>query len=132
MNNLAVMTGIGGLVDLILNIGGKNTSKPIFSINSIIEQFIISMYILEVMPECDLNIATYWASAFPVFISKKGKPVYFMQHYEEIFYNNDDKFILNKLLARLSYQLPLYKVANSSWLKRQIMEKFAQDIPFSK
>lgn len=87
--------------------------------------------IIEVMPDCDLNIATFWSTAFPVYFSKKGKPVYFMQHYEEIFYPLDSEHMFERLAVRMSYGLPLFKIANSSWLKKIILEHYGQDIPFS-
>ena len=87
--------------------------------------------LIEVMPDCDLNIATLWSTAFPVYFSRKGKPVYFMQHYEEIFYTMEPDFMLHRLAARMSYFLPVYKVANSSWLQRVILEKTGQHVPFS-
>ena len=54
-----------------------------------------------------------------------------MQHYEEIFYPIEPAYLLQRLGARMSYELPLYKVANSSWLKRQMADRFHQDVPFS-
>ena len=87
--------------------------------------------LIDAMPECDINIATLWSTAFPVYFSGKGKPVYFMQHYEEIFYPMEKDFMLHKLAARMSYTLPIYKIANSSWLQGVLKEKFGQTVPFS-
>jgi glycosyltransferase involved in cell wall biosynthesis len=87
--------------------------------------------LIEAMPECDLNIATLWSTAFPVYFSRKGKPVYFMQHNEEIFYPMQPEAMMARLSSRMSYALPIYKVANSSWLQRQIHERHGQSIPFS-
>lgn len=87
--------------------------------------------LMEAMPECDLNVATYWSTAFPVYFSHKGKPVYFMQHFEEVFYTLDPETLLHRMLARMSYALPMYKVANSSWLQKLILETCGQAVPFS-
>ncbi|TAJ93136.1 MAG: glycosyltransferase, partial [Gammaproteobacteria bacterium] len=87
--------------------------------------------LIEAMPDCDINIATYWSTAFPVYFSHKGKPVYFMQHYEEIFYTMQHDYMMHKQMARTSYALPIYKIANSSWLQKLIKEKYEQLIPFS-
>jgi len=86
--------------------------------------------LIDSMPECDVNIATHWLTTFPVFFSNKGKPVYFMQHYEELFFSMEADTMLQRLCARMSYGLPLYKVANSSWLKKLMLERFGQDVPF--
>ncbi len=87
--------------------------------------------LIEAMPECDLNIATLWTTAFPVYFSRKGKPVYFMQHNEEIFHAMQPEAMMSRLSSRMSYALPIYKIANSSWLQRQIQERHGQEIPFS-
>ena len=94
-------------------------------------QLPIWLGLIEAIPECDLNISTVWTTTFPVYLSKKGKPVYFMQHYEEIFYPFDTSYVLQRLLARSSYDLPIYKIANSSWLQKIILNKHRQAVPFS-
>jgi glycosyltransferase involved in cell wall biosynthesis len=94
-------------------------------------ELLVWLQVIDAMPSCDLNIATLWSTAFPVFFSRKGKPVYFMQHYEEVFYPLQPAYMMHRLGARLSYMLPMYKVANSSWLQRVIRERFGQEIPFS-
>lgn len=90
-----------------------------------------NMKVASAIPDCDVNIATFWETAYPVFLSKKGRLVYFMQHYEEVFYPPDNVGLNNRLKVRMSYQLPLYKIANSSWLKNEILRRFGIDIPFS-
>jgi glycosyltransferase involved in cell wall biosynthesis len=121
--------GIPALADLIQNVGDNKDRFKGTGVESILQDMLLMQYVLESIPDCDLNIATLWVTAFPAFLSRKGKPVYFMQHYEEVFYPNN--LSLQKLGARLSYGLPMYKVANSSWLKKIILEKCGQDIPFS-
>jgi glycosyltransferase involved in cell wall biosynthesis len=101
------------------------------SLDFLAEQLPIWLGLIEAMPSCDLNIATVWTTTFPVFLSKKGKPVYFMQHYEEVFYPFETNYILQRLLTRSSYDLPIYKIANSSWLQSVIKEKHQQVVPFS-
>ena len=79
------------------------------------------------IPECDINVATFCFTAFAVFRSGKGIPFYHMQHYEPLFYN--DPYI--KKLAEETYYLPLNRIANSKWLKRQLKEQLGiiDDIP---
>lgn len=114
-----VMSGTNGRNE---NLTRSSNWREVY--NELIAQF----YVIGCVPDCDLNIATLWSTAYSAYFSKKGKPVYFMQHYEEVFYPND---VLLKLLARISYELPIYKVANSSWLQRQIQSKYRQFVPFS-
>lgn len=110
---------------------GNKEQKPLAAFENIINEASIVSQVISYMPDCDINIATFWSTAFAAYFSKKGKPVYFMQHYEEVFYTNDYYNILMKLAVRMSYELPLYKVANSSWLQRQIQVKYGQKVPFS-
>lgn len=121
--------GLEGLRQILLQAAEHLPERT--TVEFLTYELLSSLHTTEVIPECDLNIATFWSTAFPVFFSRKGKPVYFMQHYEEILYPQQPAFILQRLAARTSYQLPLHKVANSSWLQRQIKQRFDQDVPFS-
>ena len=77
-------------------------------------------------PYCDINIATFCFTVFSVFRSgKKGIPFYHMQHYEPLFF--DDQYL--KKLAEETYYLPLNKIANSTWLKNQMKERYGYDLP---
>ncbi|MCL0070512.1 glycosyltransferase family 4 protein [Dehalococcoidia bacterium] len=94
------------------------------------KDFYLNIYrvldILErITPDCDINVATYCFTAFPVLRSGKGIPFYHMQHYEELFFADPHL----KALAKETYYLPLNKIANSVWLKNQIKERFGQDVP---
>ncbi len=101
------------------------------SMYSIYEMEFINEHLIKIMPDCDINIATWWATAFPTYYSKKGKPVYLMQHFEEVFYVQDDPGLINRLLARMTYELPMYRLANSSWLQKIIKEKYGIEVPYS-
>lgn len=122
---------LNSIAGLFMSIGGNLDIKTHMNFEGLFYDFLASMYVMDSIPECDLNIATYWVTSFPVYMSGKGKPVYFMQHYEELFFPNEKSFILHRLLCRMSYGLPMYKVANSSWLQKVIDDKFGQVVPFS-
>lgn len=104
------------------------------------------------IPDCDINIATYFPSAFSLYFSHKGKKqFYHMQHFEPLFYDPEVPFdspnkyvkLAVKMtepiapmalettamsrLAELSYMLPINKIANSLWLKNMIKEKYGAD-----
>jgi len=110
--------------------------------------------IISYIPECDINVATYFPSAFSVYLSKKGKvQFYHMQHYEPLFFNiqssSKNTFprtflelalrLADKIapktssllslprLAEISYLLPLTKIANSSWLQKTVKERHGVD-----
>ena len=121
--------GLGGLRSLI--VGSGATPKEPMPFDFMQTELLTWLHVMEVMPECDLNIATFWSTVFPVYYSFKGKPVFFMQHYEEVFYPLLPHLMLHKLMARLAYEMPVYKVANSSWLQKLVKERFNQTVPFS-
>lgn len=64
------------------------------------------------IPDCDINVATYYLTAYPALRSGKGVPFYYVQHYEPLFF--EDKY--NKAVANSTYFLPLKKLVVSEWL----------------
>lgn len=74
----------------------------------------------EAVPECDVNVATYCLTAYPVLWSGKGKPCYLIQHDERLFFDEQ----LKKNIVDLTYKLPLQKIVVSSWLQDQIGGNF--------
>ena len=79
----------------------------------------MAQFLMNAMPECDVNVATLWSTAIPVYFGGKGRPAIFMQHYEEVFYPMEKDQLTNRLLTRFALSLPIYKMANSSWLAKQ-------------
>ncbi len=73
--------------------------------------------LLKNMPECDVNIATFWPTAKPTYQSRKGKGFYLVQHFEPLFYDEGSKLYKKALL---SYQYPLTKLCVSDWLKEKV------------
>jgi len=72
------------------------------------------------LPECDINVATYCFTAFAVYRSKKGFPFYHVQAWEPSFFN--ESYLIN--ISEESYHLPLYKILNSSWLKKKLQANY--------
>jgi len=69
-----------------------------------------------IMPDCDVNIATYCLTAYPVYFSGKGKPFYLVQNYEPWFFRE-----LNlRRQAELTYSLPMTKLTVSKWLQQRV------------
>lgn len=66
--------------------------------------------------DADITIASAWPTAFSVdkLSDKKGKKVYFIQDYE--IWNN-------KELGQMSYELDLYKITISKWIRKKIMSQ---------
>lgn len=74
-----------------------------------------SLKLTEAIPECTFNVATYFSTVYPVLWSKRGVPLYLVQHDERLFF---EKNSLSWNVADLTYQLPLRKLTVSSWLTR--------------
>jgi len=70
----------------------------------------------EAIPECDINVATYCFTVYPVLWSGKGKPFYFVQGYEPSFFENE----IDRNQAKLTYNLPLRKLVVSRWLEKKV------------
>lgn len=126
----------------------------VFNPNAVAYEWEKLYSIIPHIPECDINVATFFMSTFPVYLSKKGKAqFYHMQHYEPLFYSAElaakpsfpltprgllqrglekiaptsvSELSLAKL-AEISYGLPLNKIANSQWLQKTVKEKHGMD-----
>jgi glycosyltransferase involved in cell wall biosynthesis len=86
-----------------------------------------------VIPDSDLIIATCWDSIIPAWQSGKGKPVHFPQHYDEVFFSFGTAGLysnpLIKMLCRNTFQMPLYRIANSSWLSGEFRRRLGENVP---
>lgn len=80
-------------------------------------------WLIRNMVDADVTVATWYLTAFPVAFFGKGKKFYHMQHYEPLFY----KSAFKKLLVKLTYYLPLNRIVNSTWLKKQLKERHGKD-----
>jgi len=79
---------------------------------------IASDYIHRIIPNnSDITIATSWDTIDPVYRYGRGKIVYFMQHFETVFF---DDTAYEKMMCEMTYQLPIPKIANSKWLYEKV------------
>ncbi len=78
------------------------------------------------MPECDINVGHNDTAARAIFRSKKGIPCHYMQHFEEIFFEDD---FYRKSVAEECMYLPINRIVNSTWLKNKMKEKYDYDLP---
>ncbi len=85
--------------------------------------------LIHAIPECDMNVAQGWLTAFPVLRSKKGIPFQHVQHFEEVFFYNHNQRDEIVQLVRESYCLPLHRTTNSIWCQRQIKKRYGYDPP---
>lgn len=72
---------------------------------------------VKTIPDCDVNVATYFDTAKPTLLSKKGTPIYLVQHYEPSFFTEGSD---NYLEAKATYNLPLLKICVSHWLTEKV------------
>jgi hypothetical protein len=72
--------------------------------------------LMEAIPDCDVNVATFCWTAFPTYYSGKGAGYYLVQHYEPLFFSNE----ISKARAAKTYTLPLTKLCVSKWLTEKV------------
>ena len=89
------------------------------------------------IPKVDLILAANWDTIFPAWQSGKGKVVHFPMHYDEVFFSLDGDPSaslqgnpLIKMLCRNSFQMPMYRIPNSSWLAGEIRRRTGEKVSF--
>jgi glycosyltransferase involved in cell wall biosynthesis len=89
------------------------------------------------IPKSDLIVAGNWEGVIPAWQSRRGKPVHFPQHYDEVSFTLDGTSTVGlranpliKMLCRSALQMPACRVANSSWLAGEFRRRFGESIPF--
>src|ERR1019366_3705003 len=132
-------------VDIFFDAGPTKESLPYHLLNRTPRDFIgefqfFAAYmnlLTPAIPKCDLIIANNWDSILRSGQNKQGKPVHFPQHYDEVFFSLDatpeigfQGNPLIKLLCRNSFQFPIYRIANSSWLSGEFARRFDEQVPF--
>jgi glycosyltransferase involved in cell wall biosynthesis len=82
------------------------------------------------MKPADVTIATSYKTALAVHLYGTGRKFYFAQHYEPYFAEDAPDPARAEQEAKLSYQLGLQAIANSTWLKHKLEAAAGQhDIP---
>jgi len=95
-----------------------NGKLRLFKNNEMLYQMQQLKKLYDLVPKADINVATFSPTAYVAsWKSIDGSvPFYHMQHLETIMFTNPliKKFILD------TYFLPIYKVANSKWLRQKL------------
>ncbi len=74
--------------------------------------------------ESDVTFAGAWETAYTAYLlADKTVPIYYIQHYEELF--EVDNF--SQKAARLTYFMPLVLVVGSFWLRHQMRKRIGKD-----
>lgn len=73
--------------------------------------------LLKHAPKCDVNVATHCLTAKPTYESGKGRLFYLVQHYEPLFYPDNEKL---RKEALNSYLLPMHHLCVSKWLTAKV------------
>lgn len=85
---------------------------------------LILSYVRSAIADADVTIATSFETAIPCALFGKGKLFYFAQHYEPYFKEEMPDPYLAEIEAVASYQLGINIIANSTWLKNTIRNRF--------
>lgn len=103
-------------LDLYYFYGVQKISKR----NTILRHIFFINKLMSIVPRVDVNAATFSPTAYIAsWKSMDGStPFYHMQHFETIFFGDPvmKKFVYD------SYFLPIYKIANSIWLREKLFE----------
>ena len=75
----------------------------------------------EAIPDCDINVATWFLTSFAVYRSGKGKQFYFFMDFDELAEKHGQYY---HSLFKESLYLPLDIITISTWLKEWIMENY--------
>ena len=78
----------------------------------------------DAIPECDINIATWFLTSFAVYRSGKGKQFYFFMDFDELAQKHGHYY---HQLFKESLYLPLNIITISTWLKEWIMEVYGKN-----
>jgi len=70
------------------------------------------------MPDCDINIATWYHTAFPTWFSNKGSPFYLMQDFYEQMGNAYEQRIFQSTL-----RLPMSFISDSTFLEGLVIDQ---------
>jgi glycosyltransferase involved in cell wall biosynthesis len=99
--------------DKALRYGFDNLKK--FDANT--KRALLVELVARCVPDCDVVISTLWETTATAFSCGKGIPAYFMQHFESVFHEPSE---LAYYQAEASYLLPVFRIANSSWLQQRV------------
>jgi len=72
--------------------------------------------LMEIIPDCDVNVATFCWTAPPTYYSGKGRGFYLVQNYEPWFFDEEQ----TRARAEWTYTLPLKKLCVSKWLTEKL------------
>jgi glycosyltransferase involved in cell wall biosynthesis len=74
--------------------------------------------VAEAIPDCDISVATWYRTALPVFLSKKGIPFFFMQDFYEQIDNETHRKLFQETLT-----LPMHFITNSEYTRQLVLEQ---------
>ena len=115
-----------GLKAEVINLDGLSLSLPFKGYKKAFSKFskaygsgnlsAAEMCLVDGMPDCDVNVATYCFTAYPTYYSGIGRGFYLVQHFEPWFFS-DPKV---KSRAESTYTLPLRRLCVSKWLTDKV------------
>jgi glycosyltransferase involved in cell wall biosynthesis/SAM-dependent methyltransferase len=136
--------GLGSQIPIYYDRSAKMASLPFHFVGQTPRNFLGELdffirymsLVTPAIPKADLIIAAHWGGIIPAWQSSKGKPVHFPQHYDEVFFNLDGDPSaslqgnpLIKMLCRNAFQMPVYRIANSTWLAGEFRRRFGEVVP---
>jgi len=74
--------------------------------------------LIAALPDCDVNIATWYPTAVPTWLSHKGRPIYLMQDYYE---QTDAEY--ERRAFQTTLRLPMPFIVDSTYLKELVLKE---------
>jgi glycosyltransferase involved in cell wall biosynthesis len=92
--------------------------------DSIEEGKLLTQRLIQNWVQSEITISTFCTTAYANYaLMDRTIPMYHMQSYEELFFDDE----VSRKIARLTYFLPLGLIANSKWLRGQIKDRTRRD-----
>jgi glycosyltransferase involved in cell wall biosynthesis len=93
-----------------------------------ISSLIRTMMLFPLLDECDVVLANYYLTSFPVAFSslfkRNRRCVYLIQHYEPLAFGEAERTFpqLKKWLAETSYRFPMEQVVVANWIAKRVSQ----------
>jgi len=124
--NKRLATALDSVARAYRGFRGRYTASTLFYLSRLLKINLgagldLIPYLAENLPDCDVNIATWYPTAFAVYFSWRGRPYYFVQDFQAMVAEQCD-FYRNYCLRMFeaSLRLPFYFLTNSTYTRNLV------------
>lgn len=80
----------------------------------------VAHYLQMHIPDCDVNVATWYVTAYSTVYSEKGRMFYLVQHYRPVLSSFESEGKEAMIEYALSFHLPMTKLCVSHWVTEKV------------